>query len=267
MDIVITVYLFLVGLCFGSFALAVADRERVKKDWVKSRSICEYCKHVLSWRDLVPVLSWISSGGRCRYCKKALSIRYPLAEIASGLLFGFSYLILEPVSYSDWFGYGLWSLGVVLMIILFIIDARSYLLPYKFLFPLMGVGLIYRLNEVTGALDAGVAVRDGALAVLLGGGLFYVLHAVSNGKWIGDGDIFLGVAMGLFLGAPLETWLAITIASMVGLLYGVVFIKAKKTSLRGAKIPFGPFLIIGLLFTFWYGTPIVDWYTQSFLGL
>ena len=79
-----------VGAVLGSFSAAFVYRqahkisifvERDKQGF--SRSKCPACGHVLSIRDLVPVLSWLSLGGQCRYCKSSISPLYPLIEAIS----------------------------------------------------------------------------------------------------------------------------------------------------------------------------------------
>lgn len=77
---------FVVGTCLGSFATALMYRLPRKLDWVRDRSRCTSCNHVLGVRDLVPVLSWLLSKGKCRHCGASVSMRYPVTEIAAGLL-------------------------------------------------------------------------------------------------------------------------------------------------------------------------------------
>jgi leader peptidase (prepilin peptidase)/N-methyltransferase len=268
MELLLISYVVLLGLCFGSFALAVADRERSKRDWVRGRSVCESCHHKLGFLDLVPVLSWLSTAGHCRYCRVKLSVRYPLVEAGVGVVFLLSYLAVNQWTFVAVLQLVLWLVAVVMMTVLFVIDARSYLLPYKFLFPLVGVAFVYAITLLFSSDQSVVntlLMLVGSVAV--GGGLFLILHVVSNGRWIGDGDIFLGVAIGLFLGNPFLTWFALIVASVFGLAYAGFLYVVKKTSLRRAKIPFGPFLISALVIAYLVGQPIIDWYARTVLFL
>jgi len=264
---IIALYLFTLGLTFGSFALVVADRTIRKKDWVKGRSSCDSCHKNLAPLDLVPLLSWLSNAGKCRYCKVKLAAMYPLVELALGLAFAGSYLITQDSlqGSASFIMFGLWLLGLVFMTILLIIDAKTMRLPYKFLFPLIGVSGAYALIGIFTAPDVMSAFLQGLASVAVGAGIFAVLFVVSQGKWIGDSDVLFGIVIGLYLGRPLDSWLAIILACLAGLLYALAFSVTKRKSIRHSKIPFGPFLIIGLYFTFLFGAQIIDWYIETIL--
>ncbi len=264
---IISAYLFTLGLIFGSFALVVADRSIRKKDWVRGRSSCDSCHKKLSPIDLVPLFSWLSTGGKCRYCKVRLSVMYPAVEMSLGLAFVASYLkmqeSLQGTALPSMFG--IWLLGLVFMTVLFIIDAKTMTLPYRFLFPLIGVAVVYAVIGIIISSDPMSAFIQMLGSIAVGAGIFAVLFAVSRGRWIGDSDVLFGIVIGLFLGKPLESWLAIIIACLAGLLYALLFKLTKRQSIRHAKIPFGPFLIVGLFITFLFGTQIIDWYLETAL--
>lgn len=264
---IITVYLFALGLTFGSFALVVADRTIRKKDWVKGRSSCDSCHKKLSPIDLVPLFSWLSTGGKCRYCKVRLSRMYPIVELTLGLAFAGSYLKMHDSLQGTESNvlFVLWLLGLVFMTVLFVIDAKTMTLPYKFLFPLIGVAAVYSAVGIITASDSMSIFLQVLGSVAVGAGVFAILFAVSGGKWIGDSDVLFGIVIGLYLGKPFEAWLAIIIACLAGLLYALLFTMTKQKSLHHAKIPFGPFLIVGLYITFLFGAQIIDWYLETVL--
>ena len=91
--------LFIIGACLGSFALVIGERLPINKNAVSSRSECDHCHHVLSWWELIPILSYIFLLGRCSHCKKKISVLNPLMEISLGLLFIYSYSVFN-VSYN-----------------------------------------------------------------------------------------------------------------------------------------------------------------------
>jgi prepilin signal peptidase PulO-like enzyme (type II secretory pathway) len=161
--------------------------------------------------------------------------------------------------------FGLWLAGLVLMTVLFVIDAKTMKLPYMFLFPLIALAATYSVTSIVTATDPMSSFLNTLASLAVGAGVFAILFVVSRGKWIGDSDVLFGIVIGLYLGKPLESWLSIILACLSGLLYAAVFSITKKKSIRHAKIPFGPFLIIGLYFTFLYGAQIIDWYTQTVL--
>lgn len=93
LNLTYSLFMFIIGTLFGSFFTLAIYRIPRKQDIVKTRSYCPNCKHKLGFFDCFPILSYISTIGRCRYCKKPISIRYPLIEFASGMVFLLIYLI------------------------------------------------------------------------------------------------------------------------------------------------------------------------------
>lgn len=258
-------YVFIVGLCFGSFLLAMVDRMHTKRDWVAGRSECDFCKHMLGAVDMIPLLSWTMFGGKCRYCKKKLSISYPIVELSTGLVFILSYITVPRSTAIEWAQLILWLLAVVISMALLVFDIRWYLLPTKLIRPLWFAGALYAVLNIIHSNDsAGSMMIALALALILTGGLFYVLHIVSNGGWIGDGDVRFGWVMGLFLAKPELAWLSIFLASLFGLLHAAVMkLLTQKKKIR--IIPFGPSLIVSLFVVFLYGETIISWYKSLLL--
>ncbi len=266
MQVLIMVYLGVLGMIFGSFSLAMVDRMKAKKDWVRGRSACDSCKTTLKAVDLIPIVSWLSTHGRCRYCKKKLPASYPLVELALGVAFVISY-VFYPLELS---GVNLalfivWLAALVLLMALIVFDLRWYLLPTKIVYALVPLGVVHW------CLYASMSDKQLAydflylgLALLIGSGLFFLIHTISDGKWIGDGDVRLAVVMGLFLGHPLLMWIALFIASLSGLLPAIPRVLRQK-NIKQMKIPYGPFLIFGLVIAYLFGQRLIDWYTQSFI--
>ena len=259
-------YAFLIGLCFGSFALATAWRLKKKKPFGgKERSVCEHCGHVLGVMDLVPLASWFSLRGRCRYCHKKLSRLLPLAELTGGLFLAASYFywpdhfsgLLSALSFA------VWCVGLLLLLILFLYDLQWYILPNKVIHPLWGVGAASLLVRFLQTPTLHTVVMA-ALAVAVGGGVFYGLYELSKGKWIGFGDVRLGVAIGLFVGTPLFAALVIFTASVLGTLVALPGLARKSRNMQ-SKLPFGPLLIIALVLVRLFGQKTVDWYSLHFL--
>lgn len=85
---------FVLGACLGSFLNVLIYRIPLKREWVRTPSSCPSCGHSLGALDLVPILSWVFLRGRCRYCRAPVSKKYPLVELASGLVFAAIALII-----------------------------------------------------------------------------------------------------------------------------------------------------------------------------
>src|SRR3989338_7696834 len=93
------IVLFIFGLFIGSFLNMLIDRMPREEQIIKGRSHCDHCKHVLSWMDLIPVVSWTMLGGKCRYCHKKVPVRNTIVELITGGLFAITYLV-----------YGTWNI-------------------------------------------------------------------------------------------------------------------------------------------------------------
>jgi leader peptidase (prepilin peptidase)/N-methyltransferase len=78
----------LVGAAVGSFLNVVIHRVPLHESVVRPGSRCPACRTPLLRRDNVPVLSWLLLRGRCRHCGAPISVRYPLVELGTALLFG-----------------------------------------------------------------------------------------------------------------------------------------------------------------------------------
>ena len=257
--LIFRIFVFLLGLCVGSFLNCVIYRLEQKKK-ITGRSYCPKCKKQLKWQDLFPVFSFLFLGGKCRYCNRKISLQYPLVEVAAGILF---VLILSsgdvglpagsPTSFLN--SAFLFYIASALIII-FVYDLKHYLIPDKVLFPAIGITAIYRI------LDFG-NLMNYFWAVIIGAGFFLAIFLISKGRWMGFGDVKLAVLMGLLLGAP-NILVALFIAFFFGAIIGLILIIFKGKNLK-SEIPFGPFLIVGTFLAMLWGEQIINWYTNLFL--
>lgn len=272
----IIVALSVFGLVFGSFVNALVwrfheqaelqgktgakARKRLRElSMVHGRSMCSHCGHELAVKDLVPLFSWLSLRGRCRYCGLKIQDN-PLVEVTVAVAFVASYL-WWPLSFH---GVGLlqfvvWLAFLVGFVALAAYDLRWFLLPDRIVYPLIGLAIaevvavaVWQHNW-EGALQAG-------LAGLVIAGIFYLLFQVSNGNWIGGGDVKLALVLGLLAGTPLKALLVIFIASLVGTLVSIPLLLRGKQGLQ-MRVPFGPFLLVATFIVVLFGSHITDWYS------
>lgn len=223
------------------------------------RSMCPDCHHTLAAKDLVPVLSWLTLGGKCRYCRNPISWQYPLVELLTALLFAVSYL-LWPLQFD---AYGItrlafWLIYIVLFMALSVYDLRWQELPDRLVWPLVGIAL----SEVVFVAIWQQSVRDLLLAVLAGGllfGLFWVIYQVSKGEWIGGGDVKIVLALGAIVGTPLQAFLVIFVASVIGTIASLPMLLTRKST-HGLQIPFGPALMLATGIVYFAGAAIISWY-------
>lgn len=81
------VFVFAFGACVGSFLNVVIWRLPRDKSLVRPPSACPGCGNLIHWHDNIPILSWLLLRGRCRRCGMGISIRYPIIELVTALLF------------------------------------------------------------------------------------------------------------------------------------------------------------------------------------
>lgn len=264
MEAYIIAALLLFGLCFGSFANAADWRLKVRKDIVRDRSECVHCHHKLSGLDLIPVLSWVYLRGKCRYCKKPISPQYPLVELAVAAYFVGSYLAW-PVPLSggyEWFQFGLWLVYGVMGAILFVYDLKWQLLPDRLVKPLIALGSIqFVVRAIHEQWSFERFFGELILALAAIAGLYWVLHVVSKGAWVGFGDVKLGIFMGLALGWQ-NALLALFLANLIGVVVILPGLALGKLT-RKSKVPFGPFLLVGFVLAGLFGDSLIRLYFEN----
>ncbi|HSW75135.1 MAG TPA: prepilin peptidase [Candidatus Saccharimonadales bacterium] len=259
----VIVYLAALGLIFGSFVNALVWRLRNKRNWVSERSECVHCHHTLAPRDLIPVLSYIALKGKCRYCGKKIDDT-PMPEVAAALLFVGSY-IFWPIQIHGLglFQFVCWLLILIAFTALAVYDLKWFLLPDKIVFPLIGFVILQILAQKVLYHFAWHDVGAAALGAVVLSGIFYILFVVSDGAWIGGGDVKLAIALGLIASDPLRATLILFFASIIGVLAAIPAMLKTKKALK-MQIPFGPFLILATIIVQLFGASIVHWYTGFF---
>jgi leader peptidase (prepilin peptidase) / N-methyltransferase len=247
------------GLIIGSFLNALVWRVYVGKSIAKGRSMCPHCKHELMVMDLLPVLSWLMLGGKCRYCKKPISLQYPLVELATGVLFALSYLLVGPVGLIGWLEFIIWLYVLSSLVFLAVYDLKWMLLPNVVLIPAIGIQLGWVV--VRWLLGAPTGSLTGPLFAAVAAGLgFLVLALLANGRLMGLGDVKLVLLMGLVLGVK-NMIVALLIGFNAAAFIGVILMILGRKK-RTDYLPFGPFLVLGTIVAYVYGAPIVNWYLQ-----
>jgi prepilin signal peptidase PulO-like enzyme (type II secretory pathway) len=243
----IYILIFIIGLALGSFVNALVYRLYQGQPIILSRSGCPHCRHKLASKDLVPLFSFIILGGRCRYCKKKISFQYPLTELATAIVFVLVYWVLRPDIAAI---AGSWIIAIFLVII-FLYDLKYYLILDRIALSAIVFALGFNLW-------CGVSFWNLLLAMIAGGGFFLVLYLISRGRWIGGGDLRLGVFAGAILGWP-GVMLSIFLGYIFGALVATPLLLTGKKSF-GSKLPFGTFLSAAIFVWMLWGEIIIDWY-------
>ena len=235
----IVIYLFIIGLILASFLTLVGMRLPVNQSIVKPRSHCDNCKHQLKWYELIPVFSYIIQNGKCRKCKKKLSMLYPLLEILSGTVFALAYIYFG-ISF-DFFV----TVLLCCLLVVIIVSDFNYMIILDS--PLVIVSMLivilkfyyYDFYHVL----YGVVCGAGMLLFLLF--VKFIGDKIFKKDSLGGGDIKLAFIFGLVLGVK-YSFVALVIGCFCAFPYAFYNMSKDKNS----EIPFGPFLMIGLLVTF-----------------
>ncbi|HET7827641.1 MAG TPA: prepilin peptidase [Candidatus Saccharimonadales bacterium] len=275
----IAVILFWLGLCVGSFVGALVWRlheqakpskshQKTNLSILNGRSVCENCRHALAWYDLVPLLSWLALKGKCRYCQKSISAQHPLLELLAGLVFAGSYLLWPQTVHANgqWLLLGTWLAASVGLLALALYDLRWMLLPNRIIYPTLLAAVAGRAGYIIFfETRPARALALWAASLLVASGVFYLLFMVSNGQWIGFGDVRLGLITGTLLAKPQYSLLMIFLASLLGSLIAVPDLIRGKKSLA-SRLPYGPFLIASTWLVVLFGASLLNRY-QAFMGL
>ncbi len=267
----------LLGLVVGSFLNVVIHRlpKMMERGWraecaelageaaapaepfnlVVPRSRCPACGHAIRAMENVPVLSYLALRGKCAACRAPISPRYPLVELASGILAG----------YAAWrFGFTLAAAGALVylwcMIALTGIDLDTFLLPDDITLPLLWAGLALNLFGVYTSLPSAVI---GAIAGYLSLWAVYWVFKLATGKeGMGYGDFKLLAAIGAWLGWKMLP-LVILLSSFVGAAIGIGMIVFARHG-RNTPIPFGPYLAIAVMIALFHGDALTRRYLDLF---
>ena len=251
MSFLVYFFIFLFGLAVGSFLNCIIYRLEKGESFLRGRSFCPHCGHILSFGDLIPLLSFLILKGKCRYFQQKISWQYPLVEISTGLLF-ISLLNLTQVRPVYFY---LLLMGCFLIII-FVYDLKYYIIPDKIIYPAIVIAFRYTLR------DPASLMKPGLTAAFLASAFFLIIVILSRGKWMGIGDIKLAFLIGLILGWP-KILPALFLAFLIGAIIGIGLIVAGKKTLK-SEVPFGPFLVTGTFLALFWGEKFIQWYLHFF---
>ncbi len=235
------------GLVVGSFVNVIIARLPERQSLVHPRSRCPGCGAKIAWYDNIPVLSYLLLRGKCRHCKSRISVRYPVVELLTALLF-----LATKIRFG-------WSLALILrdwpfvtlLVAITFIDLAHRIIPDRLSLPGLAIGLAtsWMVSEPGWPLSlAGAA---------LGFGVFFffawLYERMTGRSGLGGGDIKLLAMLGAFLG-PEGVITVIFASSVIGSVVGISGgLLSKEKNLMGVAIPYGPFLVIGALYYYLLG--------------
>lgn len=239
MEIFISIIIFIIGICLGSFYGCMGYRIPNKISMVKPDSFCPNCKKPLKWYMNIPLFSYIFLGGKCYYCKSKIGIKYFLIELFTGVSFLISYLMCGI------------SLNFFILIILIsmlsvtiISDFDYYYISDRVL--VIGIILIYLCHIIYE--KSSFEYLKYTLVGLIMFFIMLVIKAIGDKVFkkesLGGGDIKLMGVVGLTFGILVSSFVSLFISCIMALL-SIIIMKRKDNI-----IPFGPFILLGTIITY-----------------
>ena len=224
-------------------------------------SHCPSCKAAIKPWQNIPILSYVLLKGQCKHCHAAISLRYPLVELLTGLVFavcawkfGATWTALAAMVFSAY------------LIAMIFIDADTQLLPDQLTLPLMWGGIVFHLAAYLLQADWGVTnLVDSLLGAIVGymslWSIFQLFKLVTGKEGMGYGDFKLLAALGAWLGISVLP-IIIIMSAVVGLIFALIMKVAKNQ-----PMPFGPYLAISGWIVLVFSQPISQliqwWLTKS----
>lgn len=240
----------LFGAVIGSFLNVCIYRLPLNRSVVWPASACGSCGRELAWFENIPVLSYAVLGGRCRTCRASISIRYPLVELLTAVMFAAAFWYYGPTL-------ALASrlvLGCIL-IVLFAIDLEHHLLPNVITLPGIVIGFAFSLFGEPGWVSA-------LIGIVVGGGVLYAIaegyYRLRHEEGLGMGDVKMLAMIGAFVGWKL-TLVTLMLGSLAGSVVGLLLIALHRGNMKYA-LPFGTFLAMGAALSATIGPGLLAWY-------
>jgi leader peptidase (prepilin peptidase) / N-methyltransferase len=243
------IFIFLIGLCVGSFVNVCIYRLPKSKQVLLGRSYCPKCKKKIKWFDNIPVLSYFLLNRKCRSCKKKISSKYFIIE----LLIGIGFLLIF-LNYQNYFASVLLSILLAIYVIIFFIDLKHFIIPDILNFGVMILALAKNflpdLNLSFTQINT-QSIIGGFIGYLSIWIIIYLYKTLKKMEAMGLGDAKLMAGIGLLFG-----WQSIPFvlffAAILGLLVMAPSLLKSKRNLK-SKIPFGPYIITAGIIYFFYG--------------
>ena len=286
-----TIFAGLLGLAFGSFLNVCLSRWPAGESIVQPRSHCRQCGRTLAWWENVPLLSWLALRGRCRTCRAWIGWRYPLVELAVGVLWAtFLWQISKQFQVSEIAN----QLGIVpphigfipligtlfflwLLVGIAVLDAEHFWIADAATLPGIVLGIAFSvlsesISQTPLREQSEFWIRLGVrlLEILAAAGLILLIRwlywLIRRREGIGLGDAKLMAMLAAWLGLP-GALLAFGIGVVLGALAAVVLLvvpsaRRESESWAMSKLPLGTFLCIGGIVSSLWGQPILAVYLR-----
>lgn len=236
MELILPIYIFVVGITLGSFLNVVIYRLPRNQDLVFKRSHCPHCSNLIRWYHNIPLFSFIALKGKCGHCQGKISWKYPVVELLTGL----AAVYFSPAEFElPLVTLALFQFSVFCVFLChFFIDIEHQLLPDVLNLYLAALFMAYAIAY----LPWGNALVGGLVGFLFPLAITWIFYRIKGQVGLGGGDIKLFGALGIYLG-PVGVFQNLFLSCFIGSLFTITLILMKKMK-RTEPIPFGPFIIV-----------------------
>lgn len=276
---------FVIGLLFGSFMNVCLSRWPAGESIIKPGSHCRSCGHMLSWWENIPILSWIFLCGRCRKCKAWIGWRYPAVELLMGLLLVAAIYTAQPAAFkipllstpAIYFPILATAVFCWLIVALALLDAKNFWLPDLLTIPGIAFGFFFRcfaayISPLTPRSNLIHHIFIVLLEIAAAGGVVllirWIYFLIRKQEGMGLGDAKLMAMLGAWLGWKL-TLLSFVLGIFLAAAFAFVLLmrgnpderaEAGKPEWARKHLPFGTFLCIGGLVSYFFGGKLIALY-------
>jgi leader peptidase (prepilin peptidase)/N-methyltransferase len=253
MSAVLALYVTMLGTAVGSFLNVCIHRLPLRLSLAWPGSHCPSCRAPVKPSDNIPIVSYLWLRGRCRNCKAPISIKYPIVELVTGVMFLGAFLLFDSPVLIQRLLFG------CAMVVLFVVDLEHRILPDVITLPGIVIGFLFSFFMPPGWVDSLIGIMVGGGSLWLLGEIYF---RVRHEEGMGFGDVKMLAMIGAFLGWKLML-LTLILSSFIGSIVGVAMIALHRGDMKYA-LPFGTFLALGAIAASTAGGPIIDWYASFF---
>lgn len=263
--------IFLFGTALGSFVDVIANRFNTGLTFFRGRSFCFSCNIGLQKSDLVPIFSFIFLKGKCQYCQSKIPRETIFVELAMGSLFVLaalkSGLLISNFSLFPFFHFLILDLIFAIILLISIYDLKHFIIPDSFLLILFALSFLYNLYFVLHNSLSYFSIFPFFLSSIILALPFLLIFLISGGTWFGFGDVKYIAVIGFLLSLP-QALSAVVLSFWIGAVFAISILLLKRLKLHTnlpifknnltikSEIPFGPFLSLGLIISFYLNADI-----------
>ena len=253
---VIYIFMFIFGVCVGSFLNVCIYRLPKNESLIKRNSHCMTCGEEIKRRDLIPIISWCFLRGKCRNCGAKISPRYTVVEFLNGVIWLLTALYFDIIAFPLYIVISCLMLSA--LVVVFFMDWDTQLIN---IWVVVFIGAMAVLEIIFCRDVTGLEIKSHIIGFFAASVPLMLIALISKERAMGWGDVYLMAAGGLYLGTQ-GILVALAIALIVGSIAGIIIKHMKGNS----KFAFGPYLSIGIAAALFFGDILGRWYME-FTGL